>query len=508
MSILYINRDKICLCNNNVSKIYYVSDKTGIDYNKLNNYITTIGKRDKLIVVVSSFYTTIDFIQKKNDKINFLNFLYSKFDNKEVICGNVSLLNKENSEAVVTTIRSNPQESHIAKIMELLYRYNIDLRYIYCLEQIPLLYGLGSNVDVHGETYVPELNIVVILFENKFFLSVAIGVNFILGREIVINSQGELINNLANTLSMAIKNIETTYINIHMKAQIKIFSFQENIDVETLKSKDPILQDINISCNQLQIGKINKDALPDGLIYELLLIKLVLPRLKYLQPLISNRTKKHIQIFRIIRYIKIIFLFFCIAIGCLFTYYLISVSVLEIERKAKKINISKEKQKLKKYQDDNEKLSKDIVDIAVMKIQQLKLEDGYEQPLKILTKVMNDKKELLDVQSYKFDCLNSTKKDKIFFISFDIEMFNRSESYSYTQTTISQLITDISTELKTQYKQVSVFDEKLPILGIKELAIKDFFDTIFIVCTNDVAYHLPRDKSQFNDFLSKGKASS
>ena len=65
MSILYINRNGVCLCNDNLSKIYYYKDKNNIEYNKLRNYISTIGKRGKLFVVIGSFYTNIDFIQKK-----------------------------------------------------------------------------------------------------------------------------------------------------------------------------------------------------------------------------------------------------------------------------------------------------------------------------------------------------------------------------------------------------------------------------------------------------------
>ena len=212
--------------------------------------------------------------------------------------------------------------------------------------------------------------------------------------------------------------------------------------------------------------------------------------------------------FSIIRYAKLIFFLSFIAIGCLFAYYIISISVLEVEKQLKRSNVAKEKQKLQKYQEDNKKITKDVVDVAVMKMQQLKLEDSYKEPLTAIAKITNDKKSLLDVQGYQFDCLNSTKQDKIFFISFEIEMFNKGKSHKYTQIVINQLITDVRDELKKKYNKVSVFDEKVPKLGIKELSVEDFFDTIYVVCTNDVNYILPIDDKQFKDFLLNGKKTS
>ena len=508
MSILYISRESVCLSNDSASKIYYYAEKFSVDYKKIKNYISTICKNGKLIVVIGSFYTNIDFIQKKNDKVNFLDLLRLKLDNKDVVCGNISLLNKEQTEAVVTTIRSNAQENHILKIIEMLQQYNIDLKYIYCLEQLPLLYGLTSNINPYSKNYVPELDVVVVLFDEKFFLSVANGKDFILGREIIIEPNVDIVASVANALSMVIKNIEITYTSIHSKSKIKIFGFTNSIDIDGLRSKDAILGNIDISYNELPIGGINIDVLPNGLMYELLLIKIALPRLKFLQPLTSGKIKKHTQMFSIIRYVKLIFFLSCIAIGCLFAYYIISISVLEVERQLKRSNVAKEKQKLQKYQEDNKKITKDVVDVAVMKMQQLKLEDSYNEPLTAIAKITNDKKSLLDVQGYQFDCLNSTKQDKIFFISFEIEMFNKGKSHKYTQTVINQLITDVSDELKKKYNKVSVFDEKMPKVGIKELSVEDFFDTIYVVCTNDVNYNLPIDDKQFKDFLLNGKKTS
>ena len=65
MSILYISRESVCLSNDSASKIYYYGDKGSIDYNKVKNYIKTIGKNGRLVVAIGSFYTNIDFIQKK-----------------------------------------------------------------------------------------------------------------------------------------------------------------------------------------------------------------------------------------------------------------------------------------------------------------------------------------------------------------------------------------------------------------------------------------------------------
>lgn len=508
MSIMCIDRDYVCLCNNTLSKVYYYAEKFSVDYKKIKNYISTICKNGKLIVVIGSFYTNIDFIQKKNDKIDFLDFLQLKLNDKDVICGNISLLNKKQTEAVVTTIKSNAQENRILKIIEMLQQYNIDLKYIYCLEQLPLLYGLTSNVDPYGKNYIPELDIVVILLDNKFFLSAANGKDFILGREIIIEQNVDIVASVANALSMVMKNIEITYTSIHSKSKIKIFGFTNSIDIDGLKSKDAILENMDISYNELPMGGNNIDALPSDLMYELLLIKIALPRLKFLQPLTSGKIKKHTQMFSIIRYVKLIFFLSCIAIGCLFAYYIVSISVLEVERQLKRSNVTEEKQKLQKYQEDNKKITKDVVDVAVMKMQQLKLEDSYNEPLTTIAKITNDKKSLLDVQGYQFDCLNSTKQDKIFFISFEIEMFNKGKSYTYTQTTINQLITDVRDELQKKYNKVGVFDEKVPKVGIKELAVEDFFDTIYVVCTNDMNYNLPIDDKQFKDFLLNGKKTS
>ena len=166
--------------------------------------------------------------------MNFLDLLQLKLDNKDVICGNISVLNKEKTEAVVTTIKSNVLEHHILKIMEILQQYNIDLKYIYCLEQLPLLYGLLPNVDPYSKNYVPELTIVVFLLGGKFFLSVANGKDFILGREIIIETNSDAVTSIANTLSMVIKNIEITYINIHSKSKIKIFGFVDGVDIDDL----------------------------------------------------------------------------------------------------------------------------------------------------------------------------------------------------------------------------------------------------------------------------------
>lgn len=507
MSILYINRNGVCFCNDNLSKIYYYEDKGFIEYNKLKNYISTIGKRGKLFVVIGSFYTNIDFIQKKNDKINFLDFLQLKLEINDVVCGNISVLNKDKTEAVVTTIKSNAQEHHIVKIMEMLQQYNIDLQYIYCLEQIPLLYGLLQGIDPNNKNYVPELNIIVILLEEKFFLSVANGKDFILGREIMLEPQGDMLASIANTLSMVIKNIELTYINIHSKSKVKIFSFTTDIDIEGLKNQDSILQGVDITFNKLNVDNLKIDNVHHEVLNEMLLIKTVLPKLKYLQPLTSGIIKKHKQMFNIIRYIKIAFFLFCVGVFIFFVYCLVSFLVLEAEKRIKNSNVAKETKKLRKYQEDNSKITKNVVDVAVMKMQQLKLKDEYDEPLKIIAKITNENKAFLDVQSYQFDCVNTTKQDKIFFVSFEVEMFNRAKSYTYAQTNINKLVTDISEELKKQYKKVAVFDEKMPKLGIKELAVEDFFDTIFVVCTNNINYKLPSNDKEFNEFLSKGKTS-
>lgn len=507
MCILYIHRDGVCFSNDDVSKVYYVANRGSIDYNKVKNYITTVCKKGNFVVVVGSFYTSIDFIQKKNDKVNFLDFLQLKLENQDVICGNISVLNKEKTEAVVTTIKSNAKEHHILTIMEMLQKYNVNLKHIYCLEQLPLLYGLTPDVGSYGSNHVPELDIVVIVLESKFFLSVAYDKNFILGREFGVATNGDVIASIADKLSMVIKNINIMYVNIHTDPKIKIFGFTDVIDVDGLKNKDVVLKDKDISYSKLPIIGINIDTLPNNLICDLLLIKNILPRLKYLQPLTSGKIKKHILMFSVIRYVKLMFFFSCTAIVCLFVYYIISVSVLEVEKQSRRSDVDKKKQELHKYQDDNRKITKDFVDVAVMKMQQLKLEDSYNEPLTAIAKITNDKKSLFDVQGYRFDCLNSTKQDKVFLISFDIEMFNQDKSYVYTQTIINKLITDISDALQKRYKKVSVFDERVPKIGIKELAVEDFFDTIYVVCTNDMNYNLPTDDKQFKNFLATAKKS-
>ena len=63
---------------------------------------------------------------------NQLDFLQLKLENQDVICGNISILNKEKTEAVVTTIKSNAKEHHILTIMEMLQKYNVNLKHIYC----------------------------------------------------------------------------------------------------------------------------------------------------------------------------------------------------------------------------------------------------------------------------------------------------------------------------------------------------------------------------------------
>lgn len=508
MSILYINRSSVCFCSDDLSKVYYYGEKTSVEYNKIKNYISTIGKKSKLVVVIGSFYTNIDFIQKKNDKIKFLDFLQLKLREKDVICGNISILNREQTEAVVTTIRNNAQEHHILKIIEMLQQYNIDLHFIYCLEQLPLLYGLAPHASLHNQHNIPEMNIVVILLMNKFFLSVSNGKDFVLGREMEFEPNCDVMASVANTLSMVIKNIEITYVNIHSKLKIKIFGFKESVDIDGLKHKDTILQNMDITYTKLPLGNVNADALPNGLMYELLLVNNVLTRLKYLPPLTSGTIAKHIKTFSAIKYMKLAFFFSCISISILCVYYIASISVLGVERQLKKSNVAKEKQKLQRYIEENKRITKDVADVAVMKMQQLKLTDNHDELLKMIAKITNAHKSILDVQAYQFYCANSTKQDKIFFISFDIEMFNKGKSYTYTQTTINKLITDISDELKKKYKKVSVFDERVPKLGIKELAVEDFFDTIYIVCTNDVNYNLPIDDKQFKDFLAIAKKSS
>ena len=508
MSILYINRGSVCFCNDDASKVYYFSDKSSIDYSEIDKYIDTIGKNGRLIVIIGSFYTNVEFVQKKNSEINFLDFLQLKLNNQNVICGNISVLNKNKTEAVVTTISSDEQECHIVKIIEILRRYNIDLRYIYCLEQLPLLYGLTSDTDPYSKNYIPELDIIVILLEDKFFLSVANGKDFILGREIIIQPNSDTVESITHTLSMVIKNLEITYTNINSKFKIKVFGFTESVDVDGWKNKDIILRNTDISYTQLQIGSINVDALPSVLMYEVLMITFVLPKLKYLQPLTSRTIKKHIMMFNVIRYIKLVFFFSSIAVSCLLAYCIISIFVLAGKRQVAIGNLAKGKQILQKYQDNNDRMVKDIVDVAVMKMQQLKLEDAYDEPLKMIARITNDKKSFLDVQGYKFDCFRSTRQDKIFFISFDIEIFNEEQSYAYIQTTIGQLIADISEELRKKYKKVSVFDKKVPKLGIKELAVEDFFDTIYVVCTNYEDYNLPFNDGQFQDFLLNEKKQS
>ena len=508
MSILYINRDSVCFCNDNLSDIYYYSEKKSIEYDKVRKYISIFGKKSKLVVVISSFYTDINFVQKKNNKMKFLDFLRLKLNDKDVVCGNISILDKEQTEAVVTIIRNNAQECHILKILELLQQYNLDLRHIYCFEQLPLLFGLATEVNF-GKNYVPELNIVIILLSDRFFISVANGKNFLLGREIVFEANSNIIVFIANTLLMVIKNIEITYVNIHSQLKIKIFGFTNEFDVDGLKSTDAVLENIEIVYSQLPLGNVGADVLQSDLRYQLLLmIKIALPKLQYLQPLTSKIIKKHTTMFGIISYVKLIFYLFCIVTCCLFVYYIISVSTLEVERQLQKGNLAKEKQELKKYTERIKEITESVTDIAVMKMQQLKLADNYDEPLKIIAKITNDNKSILDVQGYQFDCLNSTKQDKVFFISFDIEMFNRGGSYTYTQTAINTLLTDISEELKKKYKKVSVFDERVFKLGIKDLAVKDFFDTIYVVCTNDVSYKLPTDDKQFKDFLATAKKSS
>ena len=94
MSILYINSDAVCLCNNNLSKIYYYGDKQNIQFEQFERCVKKICKREKLIVFISSFYTNINFIQNNSDKINFTDVLSAKLEHKDVICGNVVFLKK------------------------------------------------------------------------------------------------------------------------------------------------------------------------------------------------------------------------------------------------------------------------------------------------------------------------------------------------------------------------------------------------------------------------------
>lgn len=475
--ILYIGSNNIYLLSNDFSQVLYEVHKSRIDYSKL---ISLIGK-NKLLVFINSFFSISEHKTFKSNtkKQEIKSFIENRFRKPDVVCASHNRLFSKleggvhKNDIIMTIIKENENEIHIKKIINELMKTDLDLSHIYSFDQAINTIGI-SYLSINR-----YLNVNVIILDDGALIIVSNTTHYMFSRLIKERNNETILETTAKMLAMTLKYIGTTYSFIQNEVKITVLSTDKDLDIEKIKTLDPVFETIVISKKILDKPslKIKDDIVEDML--ELQLLKIALPEIKNVNNLTNVDLSIHINVHRFIKILRIFsitLLLFSIFYG-IYKYVIgttLSQSDKDIETQYIQ-TIQDAKNKEKKLID----LSNKIYSIVATNVSKNIEDNSHLNCVKLIASVLKKYRKFVFVEAYRFDCSNclSSKRKNILYI--DIALFNVNMSSKFVINELSKIETDIRDMFSKLNYDVDVNFQQLS--HNRHIASsKDFRDTMII----------------------------